>query len=89
MWVTHQYLVSPTKSMALVLDIIFPGILWPRVELHSGAQLVGSVSSPPEMLFAHGSIALKAKKADQATQCSPAETSAHPKAETQQRLRGP
>lgn len=78
MWVIHEYLVSPTKSMALVLDIIFPGILWPRVELHSVAQLVDSVSSPPEMVFAHGSIAFKAKEADQATQCSPAETSANP-----------
>lgn len=41
MSVTHQYQVSPTNSMALVLDIIFPGILQLRMELHSGAQLVG------------------------------------------------
>lgn len=90
MLVTHQYLVSPTKSMAQVLDIIFPGILQPRVELHSRPQLVGSFFSPPPlMLFAHSSIALRVKEAGQATQCCPAKISGNPRPEIQQSHKTP
>lgn len=92
MLVTHQYLVSPTKSMAPVLDIIFPGILQPRVELHSRPQLVGSFfffSPPPLMLFAHSSLALTAKEAGQATQCCPVKISGNPRPEIQQSHKTP
>lgn len=41
------------------------------------------------MLFVHGSIALTAKKAGQATQCFPAKISGNTRPEIQQRPQGP
>ena len=52
-------LVSPTKIMALVLDIIFLGILQPTPNPSWWAVF----SAPPAMRFALSSIALKAEMA--------------------------
>lgn len=49
----------------------------------------GSFFPSSRDVFVHGSIALTAKKAGQATQCSPAKISGSTRPEIQQRPQGP